>query len=94
MYARGDLSYTSSTPALSSPQFVTIPSRTIANARIGARRGPLDVALWGRNIFDEDYVSSIVFQPTFSAGQFLPNVTQGELATFGLTASWSFGSAK
>jgi iron complex outermembrane recepter protein len=94
MYARADVSYTSSTPALTSPQFNTIPERTIANARIGVRRGPLDVALWGRNIFDEEYVSSVIFQPTFSAAQFLPNVTQGEKATFGLTASWNFGSGR
>jgi iron complex outermembrane receptor protein len=91
---RGDLSYTSETPALTNPQFNHIPERTLANARIGVRRGQFDVALWGRNIFDEKYVSSVIFQPNFSAAQFLPNVTQGERATYGVTAIWSFGGGR
>ncbi len=73
-----------------------IPERTVVNARIGVRRGEnLELALWGRNIFDEKYVTAVIFQPHFNlpiATAFVPNVSQGELATFGLTASYRFGN--
>ncbi|MCB1624879.1 MAG: TonB-dependent receptor [Pseudomonadales bacterium] len=91
MYARGDVSYTSSTAPLSIP-FAEIPSRTLTNARIGLRRGPLDLALWGRNIFDKEYVTTTINQPPDTAPlRFLFNVSQGEKATFGLTATYAFG---
>ncbi len=92
-YARGDVSYTGEATVLSVP-LTYIPSRTLANARIGVRRGPLDVALWGRNIFDKEYVSAVINQPpNLPSGApllFLPNVSQGEKATFGLTAVYTF----
>ncbi len=93
MYTRADGSYTSSTNALTIG-LTTIPSRTIVNARIGVRKGPLDVALWGRNVLDEKFVSAVIFQPPLNAtsAAFVPNVTQGERATYGLTASYSFGA--
>lgn len=93
IYARADGSYTSSTNALTIG-LTTIPSRTIVNARVGVRKGPLDVALWGRNILDKQFVSAVIFQPPLNAtnAAFLPNVTQGERATYGLTASYSFGA--
>ncbi len=90
---RGDASYTSSTPA-TSLDISTIPSRTLYNARVGLRKGPLDIALWSRNLTDEKYVSAVIFQPPLtplpSLG-FLPNVSLGERRTFGLTATYSFG---
>ncbi len=93
LYMRGDVSYTSDSTVLSVPLTI-IPSRTLANARIGVRRGPLDVALWGRNIFDKEYVSAVINQPpNLASGNalvFLPNVSQGEKATFGLTAVYTF----
>lgn len=92
-YIRGDGSYTSETSALTIG-LMTIPSRTIVNARMGLRRGPLDVALWGRNIFDEVFVSAVVNQPPLvnaTSFPFVPNVSQGERATFGLTATYSLG---
>ncbi|NCW21691.1 MAG: hypothetical protein EB102_08620 [Gammaproteobacteria bacterium] len=92
-YARADGSYTSSTSALTIG-LTTIPSRTIINARMGVRRGPLDVSLWGRNILDEKFVSAVIFQPPLNAtnATFTPNVSQGERATYGLTATYSFGA--
>jgi outer membrane receptor protein involved in Fe transport len=71
----------------------TIPSRTLFNARVGLRHGPLDVALWGRNIFDEKYVTTAINQPPMVAGPsvFSPNASQGDRAMFGLTATYSFG---
>ena len=92
MYARADGSYTSSSNMLTIG-LSTIPSRTIFNARAGFRNGPLDVAIWGRNIFDKKFVSTSIFQPPLTAGApvFLPNVSLGERATYGITASYSFG---
>ena len=93
-YARGDASYTGRASVLSLP-LTTYAPRTLMNARIGVRKGPLDIALWGRNIFDKEYVNAVINQPPNApAGtplRFLPNVSQGEKATFGLTATYSFG---
>jgi iron complex outermembrane receptor protein len=90
---RGDASYTSDTPA-TTLDISTIPSRTLFNARIGLRKGPLDIALWSRNLTDENYVSAVIFQPPLTPPPslgFLPNVSLGERRTFGLTATYSFG---
>ncbi|MCU0760331.1 MAG: TonB-dependent receptor, partial [Steroidobacteraceae bacterium] len=90
---RGDASYTSATPA-TTLDISTIPSRTLFNARIGLRKGPLDIALWSRNLTDENYVSAVIFQPPLTPPPslgFLPNVSLGERRTFGLTATYSFG---
>ena len=90
LYGRADVSYTSDAPALTSPQFAIIPARTLVNARIGFRHNKLDVALWARNLFDKKYVSSVIYQPNFVAAAFLPNVTQGERGTYGLTMNYRF----
>ena len=91
-YARADGSYTAATNILTIG-LTTIPSRTLFNARVGLRHGPLDVALWGRNIFDEKYVTTAINQPPMVAGPsvFSPNASQGDRAMFGLTATYSFG---
>jgi iron complex outermembrane recepter protein len=94
MFARADVGYTGKAYTMTW-NIAEIPSRTIVNARVGVRRGKnLEVALWGRNITDEEYVSAVIFQPHFSLPigvAFVPNVSQGEGATFGLTASYKFG---
>ncbi len=92
MYLRADASYTSETNTLTI-DLSKIPDRTLVNARIGVRRGPLDVALWGRNITDEKYVSAVIFQPPLNSASaaFLPNISLGERLTYGLTATYSFG---
>jgi iron complex outermembrane receptor protein len=89
-FGRADVSYTGKAYTLTY-NLAEIPARTLANMRVGVRKGPLDIALWGRNIFDEKYVSAVIFQPNFATVQFLPNVSQGDRATWGLTASYSFG---
>lgn len=91
-YWRADGSYTASTNALS-VGLTTIPSRTIVNARLGFRRGALDVSFWGRNVLDEKYVTAAIFQPPLTASglAFTPNVSQGNRAMFGITANYAFG---
>ena len=92
-FGRADASYTSKAYTMTW-NVATIPERTIVNARLGVRRGSnLELALWGRNIFDEKYVTAVIFQPHFNqpaATGFTPNVSQGELATYGLTATYRF----
>lgn len=94
LYARADVSYISKAYT-QSLNFAEYGERTLTNARIGFRRGEnLDIAVWGRNIFDEEYVSSVIFQPRFSTFQFLPNVSQGEGATYGVTVSYRFDEGR
>jgi outer membrane receptor protein involved in Fe transport len=93
MFVRADGSYTSETNA-QTIGLSQVPSYTLVNARLGLRRGPLELALWGRNITDEKYVAAVIFQPpvsSFPAPTFIPNVTMGERLTYGLTATYSFG---
>jgi iron complex outermembrane receptor protein len=92
-FVRADASYTSETNA-TSLDISTIPARTLYNARLGLRKGPLDIALWSRNLTDEKYVSAVIFQPPLTPAPslgFLPNVSMGERRTLGLTATYSFG---
>jgi iron complex outermembrane receptor protein len=91
MYLRGDVSYTGKTHPTTIP-FATIPSRTIVNARLGFRYNEdLDIAFWGRNIFDKKYAAAVIFQPPNAAPlSFFPNVSLGERATYGLTATYKF----
>lgn len=89
--ARTDVSYTDEIPQYSLP-FAYWKDRTLVNARISAKRGPLEIALWARNLFDEKYVSAGINQPPIVPPlSFLPNVTLGERLTWGLTGSYSFG---
>jgi outer membrane receptor protein involved in Fe transport len=92
--ARVDGGYQSKAWGISS-NLAWIPSRTLINARVGVKRGEnLEIALWGRNITDEDYVSAVIFQPSFADGVTYPNVSQGEGSMFGLTASYRFGEGR
>ncbi len=91
-FARADASYTSETNA-TTLEISTIPERTLYNARLGLRKGPLDIAFWSRNLTDETYVSAVIFQPPLTPAPslgFLPNVSMGERRTIGLTATYSF----
>jgi iron complex outermembrane receptor protein len=90
--ARADASHVSAAAALTIG-LTRIPARTLYNARLALRRGPLDLALWSRNLTDRRYVTAVLFQPSLNASNpaFLPNVTLGERRTLGLTATYSFG---
>ncbi len=92
VYARADASYAASTNT-QTIRLSWIPSYTLVNARLGVRRGALDIALWGRNIADKKFAAVSIFQPPLTPGApaFIPNVTMGERASYGLTATYSFG---
>lgn len=63
------------------------PSRFLANLRAGIDFGRLNVAIWGRNIFDKKYISTStsIIQ---SGGGNLFGAYYGDRRTIGVTASW------
>ncbi|WP_101760385.1 TonB-dependent receptor domain-containing protein [Oceanicoccus sp. KOV_DT_Chl] len=63
-----------------------IPSRTIWNANLNVFSGPWEVTVWGKNIFDKEYVSG-----TFTLALFNKYiVSYGAPATFGTTIKYNF----
>jgi outer membrane receptor protein involved in Fe transport len=62
----------------------TTGSRMLANAKLGVTRGPWDVSLWSKNLFDEKYVANsfvIFFANSYVVGL-------GEGRQIGLTARY------
>jgi iron complex outermembrane receptor protein len=84
-YIRGDLTY-------QSKQYMEllnvgwIPERTLVNARAAITGDKWEVALWARNLFDEEYVSSSLFLG-FSNGY---TAFLGRQQQLGLTATYAF----
>ena len=85
-YIRADVGYQSEMFA-EAVNLSTVPSRTISNASFGITRGRMDVRLWARNLFDEEYVSSVVV----GAPNVQYNAYLGERRTYGVTLDWVFG---
>jgi iron complex outermembrane receptor protein len=91
-YARVDASYTGDIPHYTLP-LAYWASRTLMNTRLGVRRGPLEIAVWAHNLTDEEYVAAAINQPPIAPPlRFVPNPTMGQGRTYGLTASYTFGS--
>ncbi len=68
-----------------------VRARTLVNASIGVSVGPVDLTLWARNLFDQQYVSAALFLIGTSgalSSSYVP--TFGERRTVGLTASVGF----
>ncbi len=85
-YVRADVGYQSKMYA-EAVNLATVPARTISNASFGITRGQFDVRLWARNLFDEEYVSSVVV----GAPNVQYNAYLGERRTYGVTLDWVFG---
>jgi outer membrane receptor protein involved in Fe transport len=68
-----------------------IDAYSITNVRAGIINERYEVAVWARNLFDEDYLTAVSFQPRFNQGA-ITDTTQGFGATFGLTARVNFGN--
>jgi iron complex outermembrane receptor protein len=89
-YLRADLRYQSKQFTRSN-NLQWIPGRTLVNARIGVSNGPIEVALWGKNLFDKRYDVIAIAQPRYSSIlNFITNVAIGEGRTLGATASYRF----
>lgn len=84
-FIRGDVTY-------QSKQYMEllnvgwVPERTLVNARAAVTGEKWEVALWARNLFDEEYVSSSLFLG-FSNGY---TAFLGQQRQFGLTATYNF----
>jgi iron complex outermembrane receptor protein len=87
-YIRGDVGYQSSQFA-DSINAAIAPSRTVVNARAGVLVGQFEVAVWARNLFDEQYVANS-FQIIQSFSNNLIGTYFGERRTFGVTAQYRY----
>jgi iron complex outermembrane receptor protein len=91
LYLRGDVNHESEkfTNALNAQSY---GERTLFNVRLGWVRNGLEVALWGRNLLDEEYIVSSINEPEFGR---LPASTfstafPANTRTFGVTARYEF----
>ena len=61
------------------------------NARIAVNNGPLELAVWGKNIFNRRYDVIAISQPRYSSIlNFITNLALGEGSTFGATVGYKF----
>ena len=65
-----------------------LPDRFLVDARIGLRKGPVSLTLWGRNIFNKQYAASAF--ATFVATDTVYVPIKGANRTLGLTGRFSF----
>jgi iron complex outermembrane receptor protein len=61
-------------------------SRTVSNANLNFNNGNLDITLWGKNIFDEEYVANSFVLPSFN--RYI--VSLGAARTLGLTLQYGW----
>jgi iron complex outermembrane receptor protein len=68
---------------------MTYGERTLVNLRLAVLNDSWEVAIWGKNIFDEEYVSSQALQPGFDGGRRI-DAYQGNGARYGITGAYRF----
>lgn len=89
-FVRGDITYQSRS-YVDEEDLAYVPSRTLVNARAGVTLGPVDLQIWGKNLFDVQYVTAALYQ---LGGNGLRSSTYtpflGERRTIGLTAKAHF----
>jgi outer membrane receptor protein involved in Fe transport len=61
-------------------------SRWLSNAMVSFHNANWDVTLWGKNVFDEEYVANSFVLPSFS--RYI--VSQGSARTYGLTLAYNW----
>jgi iron complex outermembrane recepter protein len=84
-YVRGDLSHQSK-QYLEEMNLGWIGARTLTNASIGLTGENWEAQLWGKNLTDEEYLTSSLFIIQF--GSYTPAL--GERRTAGLSLTWRF----
>ncbi len=82
-YVRGDLSHQSQ-QHLEEMNLGWIGARTLANGSIGLTGENWDAQLWGKNLTDEEYLTSSLFIIQF--GSYRPSL--GEQRTAGVSLTW------
>ena len=85
IFARGDLTYQSKMQ-MEEMNIGQIEPRTLVNARFGVSRDNWALDVWGRNIFDEEYISNSFF--IISGVSY--GTSLGEKATYGATLRYMF----
>ncbi len=84
-YVRGDVSHQSK-QYLEEMNLGWIGARTLANASIGLTGENWEAQLWGKNLTDEEYLTSSLFIIQF--GSYTPSL--GERRTGGVSLTWKF----
>lgn len=89
-YVRADGSHTGDQPQRSlNLQFV--PARTLVNTRAAMiMPNGWELALWARNLFDEEYIYSAINQPEFSPSSTFSTGHVANGRTFGITGTFDF----
>jgi iron complex outermembrane receptor protein len=84
-FVRGDVSYQDE-QYIEELNLAWLPTRTLVNARISLSNGPWTMAVWARNLFDEDYAQNSFFIATPFGTSYVPLL--GEQQTMGLTLTF------
>ncbi len=88
-YARADYIFRDESPTRSANlQF--IDDWNIVNARVGFANENWDIALWAKNLFDEEFVTSQIRQPRLNDFVSPTTVIQGNTQQIALTVSYSY----
>ena len=91
-YARADVSWLDKQPVrAANVQF--IDSYSVTNVRVGIQNERYEIALWSKNLFDEDYLTAVSLQPRFNSGN-ITDTTSGWGRTWGLTGRINFGAPR
>lgn len=88
-FANGDVSYKSKQYA-DTMNLAYVPERTLVNLRLGVRHDAWEVALWSKNLLDEEYPASAFAITVATDVNYVPIV--GARRTYGLTARYNFGA--
>jgi iron complex outermembrane receptor protein len=88
-FARADLAYKDD-QFINASNIGFIGEYTLLNARVGAENDRFEVALWSKNLTDEEYLTASSFQPRFHTGA-TNDVTFGYGRIVGLSALMRFG---
>jgi iron complex outermembrane receptor protein len=87
-YGQADASYRSK-GFVDTTNLTTFGEYTTVSLFVGVRNDRLDVGVWARNLFDEDFVSTAYYQNRAN-GQRIVEVVPGEQRMIGLTAKVRF----
>ena len=99
IYVRGDVSYESEKYARAL-QVQSYGENTTVNVRAGWATEDWELALWGKNIFDEEFIRSSINEPEFGGFDTSSGTTAGSstfttafpanTASWGITATYGF----
>jgi len=86
IYFRGDVSYRSAQYLNSPVDLQSVGDLTLVNGRIGWVKGPLELSIFGTNLFDKRYISDAINEPEFSPSTTFTTGFVAEGRVVGLTA--------